>query len=111
MVTTNKRGPKGPLYVKEWRVYRGLSLEALGAKIELDGKTGVEKNTVWRWETDQKRLDPFKIAAIARALDLEPEDLWRPPPTRSIDGMIADQPDDVKATVADIVARLIKPAS
>jgi transcriptional regulator with XRE-family HTH domain len=116
MVTRIRSGAQPHLYIREHREAKGLSLEELGGRITLHDKhgekQGVERNTVWRWENDPKRLDPFKIAAIAYALGLDDwTELARPPGVRSLDAMLADQPDDVRDTAADIVARLIRRAS
>lgn len=106
MVTRIRRGSQPHLYIKEHREAQGLTLDQLG------GRLGVERNTVWRWETHQDRLNPSKMAAIADALGLDSwTDLARPPGRTSLDAMLADQPDDVRATVVDIVARLTRRAS
>lgn len=106
MVTRIRQGAQPHLYIKEWREHRGLSLEAMG------GRLGVEKNTVWRWENEQHRLNPGKQAHIAHALDLEVTDLFRPPSSRlSIDALLRDAPDDVFEDVTDLVKRFLKRAS
>lgn len=102
---------KRHLYIAEWRDERGLSQEQLGARIELEdaqGKwnRGVGKNTVSRWEIDQRRLNPYKIAAIAEALDLEQEDLYRSPSRPSLDAIVKNESDELLSTAIDIVRRL-----
>lgn len=120
MVTSIPKKRKLHLYIAEWREDRGLTQEELGNRIELPDehghmKQGVERNTISRWEIDQKRVNPYKQAAIEKALDLEPGQLWRPPPTKparpSIDKIMEGQPDETWDTAADIVRRLIKKAS
>lgn len=120
MVTRIRSKRKLHLYIAEWREDRGLTQEELGNRIELPDehgmmKQGVERNTVSRWETDQQRLNPYKIAAIAKALDLEPQELWRPPVSGqarpSLDKIMEGQPQDAWDTAADIVSRLIRKAS
>lgn len=106
MVTRIRRGARPHLYIKEHREAQGLSHERLA------GRLGVERNTIWRWENEQNRLNPEKMADIADALGLDHwTDLTRPPGTRSIDAMLADQPDAIRETAADIVARLTRRAS
>jgi len=106
MVTTIRRGARPHLYIKEHREAQGLSLE------QMAGRMGVERNTIWRWEKEQHRLNPQKIAEIADALGLDHwTDLARRPGVRSLDAMLAGQPDDVRETVVDIVARLTRRAS
>lgn len=85
--------------------YRGLNAATLAGRMEMD------RTTVWRWIKQQHRLNPDKQAQIAYALDIEPEELWNPPPRRSLDSMMKDQPDDIKDMAADIVSRLVKRAS
>lgn len=105
MVTRIGRLKEAHLYLAEWREHLRLRLD------DVAGRLGVARNTVWRWENEQKRLDPYKIKAYANALGLEPEDLWRPPPNRSIDGMLKNASPEVRATASDIIATLTKRAS
>ncbi len=105
MVTRIRRGARPHLYIREWREARALSLDALAGRLD------VERNTIWRWENEQHRLNPDKIAALAAAFDIEPSELWGPPGRRSIDAMLADAPDDLRDTAADIVSRLTKRVS
>ncbi len=95
------------LYISQWRDHRGLSLEELGNRVD----PPVAKNTVWRWENEQHRLDPQKIARLAQALDLEPEDLWRPPPGRSIDAILADAAPEMREAMVDMAISLKKTGS
>lgn len=99
-------GPKkgGHLYIEEWMAAadpRPVSDDELGKRL------GVARQTVFRWRKEQWRLDPGKIAAIAEALGIEPEQLWRPPHRPSVDAILKDAPDDVHETAMDIVRRLI----
>lgn len=93
------------LYIKEWMDERGLSDERLANRL------GVARETVFRWRTQQHRLNPEKIAVLASALDLEPIELYRLPGIRSLDAIVANAPDDVRQTAADIVSRLVGKAS
>lgn len=102
MATTRiGKGRRVHLYIKEWMDDRGLSDERAANRI------GVARETIYRWRTEQHRLNPEKIAQLASALDIEPQELYRPPGRRSLDAMLADAPDDLHATAADIVARLV----
>lgn len=102
MATTRiGKGRRAHLYIKEWMEDRGLSDERAASRI------GVARETVFRWRTEQHRLNPEKIAQLAAALDIEPRELYSPPGRRSLDAMLADAPDDLHATAADIVARLV----
>lgn len=106
MVTRIRRGARPRFFIKEHREAQGLTLEQLG------GRVGVERNTIWRWENDQRQVTPSKAEALADALGLEHwTDLTRPPGVRSLDAMLADQPDDIRETVLDIAERLIRRAN
>jgi transcriptional regulator with XRE-family HTH domain len=93
MVTRIRRGGRGHLYIEEWMAERGLSDERLA------GRLGVARETVTRWRGQQHRLNPDKIAALASALDMEPQELWQPPGRPSLDALVID--------AADIVRRLV----
>jgi transcriptional regulator with XRE-family HTH domain len=84
---------------------RGLSDERLA------GRLNVARETVTRWRSQQHRLNPDKIAALAIALDLTPEQLWRPPPPAnrpSIDALLKDASDDAVKKVAEVAAIMLK---
>jgi transcriptional regulator with XRE-family HTH domain len=102
MATTIYGKRRGHLFIAEWMETRNLTDEKMA------GRLGVARETVTRWRNQQHRLNPEKIAAISAALDLEPEDLFRPPSARpSLDILLRDAPDELQATAADIVKRLV----
>lgn len=96
-----RKGARGHLYLDEWFEVRGVNDEKVANRL------GVTRQTVWKWRTQQNRLDPGKIAQLASALDCEPEELWRPPSRPSLDAIVKDASDDLQATAADIVRRLV----
>ena len=106
MVT--KKARQHRLYIAEWMKERGLSDEALAERL------GVARETVTRYRdvNQQHRLNPQKIAAIAAALDLEPEDLWRPPDLGSgrpsIDRMLKGAPDALVLEAAEMTGILLR---
>lgn len=101
MVTRPKR-TKRRLFLKENREAQGVSASLMGEKL------GIERESVYRLEREPWRVNSDKQAEYAHAIGLEPEDLWRPPGTPSLDSMIAQAPDDLKAMAADIVRRLVE---
>lgn len=103
MMATTRIGQrrKAHLYVKEWMDHRGLSDEAVANRL------GVARETIWRWRTEQHRLNPEKLAALASALSMEPEELFRPPSQPSLDAIVKDAPEELRNTAADIVRRLV----
>jgi DNA-binding XRE family transcriptional regulator len=102
MVTHIHKHAKRRLFLKEHRKAKGVSATAMA------GRLGIERESVYRLEREQWRMDPEKQAEWAAALGIEPEDLWRLPGRPSLDGMIQAEPDDVKDMAADIVKRLVK---
>jgi transcriptional regulator with XRE-family HTH domain len=69
MVTRRRR-----LYLKEHREAHGISAAAMAERL------GIARESIYRLERQaMTRLNGEKQAAYARALDIEPEDLWRPP--------------------------------
>src|SRR5262249_37325551 len=101
MVTRIRYGARVHLYIEERMEKLGLSDEKVANRI------GVARETVTRWRGQQHRLNPGKIAARAKALDCEPEELWRPPSRPSLDAIVKDAPDEVQTLAADIVRRLV----
>ena len=86
---------------------RELSDEKLAGRLE------VARETVTRWRGQQHRLNPDKIAALASALDLEPQQLWQPPPPEgrpSLDALVRNAPAELQEMAADIVRRLVNRA-
>lgn len=84
---------------------RGFSDERLADRL------GVDRVTVTRYRSQQHRLNPDKIAAIAAALDIEPEELWAPPGPRTrprIDPMLRDAPDETVREIAEMAAILLR---
>ncbi len=102
MVTRIRPNARTHLYIDEWMRERDLTDEALGLRM---GKSRV---TVWRWRSEQHRLNPGKIAAIAEALDLAPSELWRPPGRPSLDALVQDEGDEVVRKAADVVRIIVK---
>lgn len=100
MATPRARRPDY-LYIKEWFDARGMSDEKVAEVL------GVARETVWRRRTEQHRLNPKKIAELAAAIGIEPEQFYRPPGEESIDAMLKGKPADLRSTAADIVRRLV----
>ena len=103
-ITQIGRRRRGHLYLEEWFEARGLNDEKIGKRL------GLDRTTVWKWRKQQHRLDPGKIAALAGALDCEPEDLWRPPSRPSIDAITKKLPDEIHGDVVEFARRLAKRA-
>ena len=104
MVTRiHKQAPRR-LYLREHRRAKGVSAEVMAKRL------GIERESVLRLEREPQRVNSEKQAAYALALQIEPEDLWRPPGAGSLDAMVHGATDELRATAADIVKRLVSRA-
>lgn len=97
----------GHLFIEEWLRAKGFSDEEAGEKI------GVSRETVYRWRTEQHRLNPQKILQLADLCGIRPADLWRMPTGRdSLDLLLDDLPENVRdiavEMATDIMRRLAK---
>lgn len=102
MATTRiRKGTRTHLYIKERMEARGVDDKVVANRI------GVARETVWRWRTEQHRLNPEKIAALASALDCEPWELYFLPDRRSIDKLVSEADADTQQTAYDVVERMI----
>ncbi len=113
MATRESRiGPRRPvhLYIDEWFDYFGLGDAEVALRI------GVDRSTVFRWRNDKRKLSPEKQAALATALDIEPERFWNPPPLRgekipeSLDKIVGGASKEVRDAVFDFVRRMVRSA-
>ena len=105
MVARIRKHAKGHLYIDQWLEAKGLNYETVGNRL------GVSRTTVWRWSTEQHRLNPAKIEALAGAMGMErPADFYRMPDTRpprpSIDKLLENEPDDTFQAVIEIARKL-----
>jgi transcriptional regulator with XRE-family HTH domain len=101
MVTRIHKGYRGRLFLKEHRKAKGVSAEAMG------GRLGIERESVYRLERNPGTITDQKLCIYAEALDIEPEELRKPPGVRSLDAMVKKAPQDVQMMAADIVWRLV----
>lgn len=92
-------GPRRPrkTYLKEWRENRGLTQE------QLAGRLSVTDVTVHRWEAGKALLNTNVLAAVAEALDIEPQDLYRHPDAPSADALLRDQPQEIRDQAISII--------
>lgn len=107
MATRIREGSRFHLYITEWFEERGLNDEQVANRLD----PPVDRATVFRWRKEQHRLNPEKIGKLAHALDLEPEELYRPPGRPSIDAILRDADDNTRDMAADIVRRMVGKAS
>lgn len=70
------------LFIAEWRDRRGLSQDTLAERV------GTTKASISRWETGKRDITGESLAAIAQALGLEPQQLFRHPDEQSLDDLL-----------------------
>lgn len=93
--------PDGPhLFIKEHMDARGLSDEVVAATL------GITPNALWKRYTDQARLTPHKINALAEAIGVHRSELNFPPGTESLDALATTVSPNRRKQIADIVKRL-----
>ncbi len=102
MVTAPKKPDRRRLYLKENRKAKNISATEMGRHL------GIERESVYRLEREQHRMDPTKQAEYAHHLGLEPEDLWRPPGRPSVDALLRDQPDEIAQRAVEMTQLLLK---
>jgi transcriptional regulator with XRE-family HTH domain len=84
--------PKNPvkIFMREWREHLGATQSGLGARI---GENGVDKGTISRWESQDRKPTSDVLAAIAEGLGISVIDLYRLPSDRcSLDALTAGFP-------------------
>lgn len=102
MVTKIRKPTPRRFYLREWRKTRAKPAVALAALLD------IERESYYRLERNPHTLSIAEIDKLADALDIEPEQLWHPPNgPPSLDLLVSDASDDMRATVTDIVRRLI----
>lgn len=102
MVTKpTKRTPRR-LFLKEWLEFRGMSVATAASRL------GIERESLHRWIRQQHRLTPDKISQLANLLQIEPEELWRPPNQVSFDAILADKPEEIRRMALEMIQLLLK---
>jgi DNA-binding XRE family transcriptional regulator len=98
-----RRPPKAKrrLFLQEHRKEKGVSAATMAERM------GIERESVYRIERESWRVNSDRQIAYAEALGIEPEDLWRPPSTPSLDAIVKSAPVEVQILAADIVRRLV----
>jgi transcriptional regulator with XRE-family HTH domain len=102
MVTKIHKGRRAHLFIKEHMDEQGMSDERLANRLSVD------RATVWKWRTQQHRLSPDKIAAIAEALGKTPQQLWQPPDVVDLNAIAADASTELRQRAAEMLQILLK---
>lgn len=106
-IGSNQRKPH--LYMTEWREHIGKNLPGGLSVQKVADRLETTRETVWRWENEQHRLNPEKLALYAiQGLGIEPEQLFRPPHRESADAHLKHLKQDKFDEAMDIVKRLAR---
>ncbi len=100
MTSRARHGPKTH-YLREWRIVRGLT------QMQLAERSGRSQSAIAGYETGSRGLSVQAQRDFAEALGLEPLELFRHPDATSLDALLADQPEDIRATAERLVRALL----
>lgn len=106
-------GPRRPrrIYLAEWRDSRGLTQKQLGQRLD----PPVTDMTVSRWEkaargergTNVALMNTDVLQAVAEALDIEPEDLYRHPDQPSANQLLRHASSDLRDQAIRVIAAIV----
>ncbi len=96
-------GPKTPRrnFLAKWRQKRELTQEQLADRL------GTYKGQVSNWEGGKRALTFDVQAALAEALDIEPQDLFRDPDRPSADELLRDASPQLYKEAIEIIKVLV----
>jgi transcriptional regulator with XRE-family HTH domain len=100
----NKRiepGPSVKLYLAEWRDHRGLSQEKLAERV------GTTKASISRWENSERDLTTKVLAGIAKALAVEPVQLFRHPTEPNLDDLLGTASPRLRRKAIAVIKALL----
>lgn len=82
MTDSDSATPAGPqIRIRALREAHGLSVNALVDRIAENGHNGVHPDTIRNVELGYKRASKPLMAAWAKALGINPLDVWQPEPS------------------------------
>lgn len=71
------------------------------------GRLGIERESVLRLEREaMQRANPEKQAQYADILQIEPEELWRPPADPSLERLVQTAPPEIRGLAEDMANNL-----
>ncbi len=91
----------GP-YLRENREAKGMTAAQMAEKL------GIERESVYRLEAKADGVAAAKQKAYAKALGIEPRDLWHRPDSPSLDRRMADAPPEVQESIRVLLNELLK---
>lgn len=97
-----KSGKPFRIYFREWREKRGFTQEQIAERIE------TTKATVSRMETGKVQYNRGYVEALAGALAIEPDQLFRDPEQPSADSLLQKASPEQRARVLSVIEALLK---
>ena len=99
-------GPRQPFrhFLREWRKHRGLTQQQVADRLETN------KGNVANWENGKRGIGADVQAALAEALSIDPQDLFRDPAQPSADALLRNATPEVRAQAFAIIEALMKTA-
>jgi transcriptional regulator with XRE-family HTH domain len=96
-------GPKTPRrnFLAKWRTKRKLTQEQLADRV------GTYKAQISNWEGGKRALTFDVQSALAEALDIEPQDLFRDPDRPSADELLRDASPQILNEAIEIIKVLV----
>ena len=96
--------PRRParLFLAEWRERKELTQEQLGRRLD----PAVSDVTVSRWETGKRRPDLNVLAALAEAMNVPLQALFRHPDQPSADDLLRGQPPEIQSQALRLIKAL-----
>ena len=96
--------PKPPrvIYIREWRELRGMTQDQLADLLEMN------RSQISNWESGARRPLFANQIALAKALGVSPQDLFRHPNDLSLDDLLRGAHPDVKRQAFGIVKALLE---
>lgn len=106
-------GPSKPIrhYLKEWRQNKNLTQQQLADRLPIgeDGKpTG--KDQISRWERNERGMTMEVQAALADALGIPPEALFRDPDMPSADELLRNVSPEKRQQIFAVIETMLKMA-
>jgi transcriptional regulator with XRE-family HTH domain len=100
-------GPRQPFrhFLREWRLHRGLTQQQVADRLETN------KGNVANWENGKRGLSVDVQFALAEALAMQPEDLFRNPLQPSADALLRDASPEIRAQALAIIETLLRTAA
>jgi transcriptional regulator with XRE-family HTH domain len=104
MAKPTRIGPKLPVraYIAQWRESKGLTQEQLADRLD------VSKSTISKWESEDRAPSINTLAAVAEALGVRTEALYRYPGEKTPEDLLAGASETVRQEATKYIEFLIR---